>query len=147
MNISSDSVWYVTDSCTLTNLHAEKGGKLLDINGKTVSVVQDDKTITEGDSAITVTVNGQYSTTVTTDSDNVLSEDYIDRSSFDSTYDTSTAFSTNQLQETETTSTPVSTFTRDKIPEPSSTLLYACVAGVCVIAGVLFCNIRKIKKH
>lgn len=150
MNISSDSVWYVTDSCTLTNLHIEKGGKLLDIHGKTVTVVQDDKTITEGDSDITVTVNGQYSTTVTTDSDNVLSEDYIDRSSFDSTYGTSTAFSTNQLQETETTSTPVSTFISDGISAQSShanTVLYACVAGVCVIAGVLFYNIRKFKKH
>lgn len=150
MNISSDSVWYVTDSCTLTNLHVEKGGKLLDIHGKTVTVVQDGKTITEGDSDITVTVNGQYSTTVTTDSDNVLSEDYIDRSSFDSTYGTSTAFSTNQLQETETTSTPVSTFTSDGISAQSShanTLLYACVTGVCVIAVVLFYNIRKTKKH
>lgn len=150
MNISSDSVWYVTDSCTLTNLHVEKGGKLLDINGKTVTVVQDDKTITEGDSTITVTVTGQYSTTVTTDSDNVLSTDYMDRSAFDSTYGTATAFSTNQLQETETTSTPVSTFTSDGISVQSShanTLLYACVAGVCVIAGVLFYNIRKFKKH
>ena len=150
MNISSDSVWYVTDSCTLTNLHVEKGGKLLDIHGKTVTVLQDDKTIAEGDSDITVTVNGQYSTTVTTDSDNVLSSDYMDRSSFDSTYGTSTAFSTNQLQETETTSTPVSTFTSNGISAQSfhaNTLLYACVAGVCVIAGVLFYNIRKTKKH
>lgn len=150
MNISSDSVWYVTDSCTLTSLHVEKGGKLLDIHGKTVTVVQNDKTITEGDSDITVTVNGQYNTTVTTDSDNVLSTDYMDRSAFDSTYGTATAFSTNQLQETETTSTPVSTFTSDGISVQSShanTLLYACVAGVCVIAGVLFYNIRKFKKH
>lgn len=150
MNISSDSVWYVTDSCTVTDLNVEDGGKLLDINGNTVTVVQDDKTITEGDSDITVTVTGQYSTTVTADSDNVLSTDYMDRSAFDSTYGTSTSFSTNQLQETESTSTPVSTFTSDEISAQSShanTLLYACVTGVCVIAGVLFYNIRKFKKH
>lgn len=150
MNISSDSVWYVTDSCALTNLNVEDGGKLLDINGNTVTVVQDGKTITEGDSTITVTVTGQYSTTVTTDSDNVLSTDYIDRSAFDSTYGTSTAFSTNQLQKTETTSTPVSTFTSDEISVQSShtkTIVYACVAGVCILAGILFYTIRKIKKH
>lgn len=150
MNISSDSVWYVTDSCALTNLNVEDGGKLLDINGNTVTVVQDGKTITEGDSTITVTVTGQYSTTVTTDSDNVLSTDYIDRSAFDSTYDTSTAFSTNQLQEAENISAPASTFTSDEISAQSShanTLLYTCVAGVCILAGILFYTIRKIKKH
>ena len=150
MNISSDSVWYVTDSCALTNLNVEDGGKLLDINGNTVTVVQDGKTITEGDSTITVTVTGQYSTTVTTDSDNVLSTDYIDRSAFDSTYGTSTAFSTNQLQKTETTSAPASTFTSDEISAQFShanTLLYSCVAGVCILAGILFYNIKKIKKH
>ena len=150
MNISSDSVWYVTDSCALTNLNVKDGGKLLDINGNTVTVVQDGKTITEGDSTITVTVTGQYSTTVTTDSDNILSTDYLDRSAFDSNYGTSTAFSTNQLQEAENTSTPVSTFTSDEISAQSShanTLLYACVAGICVIAGILFYNIRKMKKH
>lgn len=150
MNISSDSVWYVTDSCAVTYLNMEEGGKLLDINGNTVTVVQDGKTITEGDSTITVTITGQYSTTVTTDSDNVLSTDYIDRSAFDSTYGTSTAFSTNQLQEGENTSTPASTFTSDEISAQSShanTLLYTCVAGVCILAGILFYTVRKIKKH
>lgn len=60
--ISSDSVWTVTGDSVLTNLY--NAGKIVDENGKTVSIVGSDGTIyVKGDSEYTVTVEGYSSST------------------------------------------------------------------------------------
>ena len=92
INVSSDSTWVVTESCTVSSLNVEDGGKIVDEDGNTVSIVVDGKTVVEGDSDITVTVEGDYSTTVETDEDNEVSTDTVDRSAFDDYYGTSTQF-------------------------------------------------------
>lgn len=56
LNISEDSTWVVTKNSTLTALTLS--GKIIDENGKTVSVVGSDKTVyISGDSNLTVTVD------------------------------------------------------------------------------------------
>ena len=93
VNISADSKWVVTEDTTISALNAEDGAEIVDESGKTVTIVANGKTVVEGDSDITVTVEGDYSTTVTTGETNEISSDYIDRSDFDSYFGTSTSFS------------------------------------------------------
>ena len=92
VNVDKTSTWVVTESCTVSNLNVADGGKVIDANGKTVTVVADGKTVVEGTSDITVTVEGTYSTSVTTSNANKLASKTIDRSEFDDKYGTSTAF-------------------------------------------------------
>ncbi len=84
INVDSTSTWTVTADSTITNLNVEDGGKIVDGNGKTVTIIANGKTVVKGDSDITVTVTGEYGTTVTTDEANEISEDYIDRTDFNS---------------------------------------------------------------
>lgn len=95
VNISSDSTWVVTKDTTISALNAESGAKIVDEDGKTVTIKADGKTVVKGDSDITVTVTGSYSTKVSTSDANELSTDTIDRSDFDSYYGTSTTFGKN----------------------------------------------------
>lgn len=144
MNISSDSTWVVTGDSTITNLNVEEGGKVVDSNGKTVTIIANGKTVVEGDSEYTVTVTGTYGTSFETTEANELTTDYIDRSEFDSTYNLSTTFSTNGsvkdvASTTETTSTPSTT------EESNNTLLYVGVGVVAaaIILGALFISKKK----
>lgn len=95
VNVDSDSTWVVTADTTISALNAESGAKIVDKNGKTVTIVADGKTVVKGTSDITVTVTGSYSTSVTTSDVNEVSTDYIDRTDFDSYYGTSTTFGEN----------------------------------------------------
>lgn len=102
VSVSSDSTWVVTADTTITNLNAEDGAKIVDADGKTVTIVADGENVVEGDSDYTVTVSGTYSTNVTTDEDNetVISGNSgttaIDRSAFDEYYSTSTTYGSNK---------------------------------------------------
>lgn len=106
INVSSDSKWVVTADSTVTNLNVEDGGQVVDEDGKIVTIIANGETIVEGDSDITVTVSGTYSTSFETSDDNALSTDYIDRTDFDSAYNLSTTFGTNGTTETVTTAEP-----------------------------------------
>lgn len=102
VNVGSDSSWTVTGDSTVTNLNVADGGKVVDSDGKTVSVVADGTKVVSGDSAYIVTVTGAYSTTVSRTDDNQIQSASIDRSAFDSYYGTSTSFgssSTSSAQE------------------------------------------------
>ena len=92
VNLDGTSTWVVTADTTISNLNAEDGARIVDADGKTVTIVADGKTVVQGDSDLTVTVIGSYSTTVNTDSASEETTDYIDRSGFDSTFGTSTDF-------------------------------------------------------
>ncbi len=144
MNISSDSKWVVTDDSTVTNLNVEKGGKIVDADGKTVTIVNNGKTIVEGTSAYTVTVEGTYSTEFTTDEDNALSTEYIDRSGFDSTYNLSTTFNTNSTEATPSATTTSSSTTTE---ETNNTLVYvgAGIATIVVVGAIAYFLLKKKK--
>lgn len=92
VNISSDSTWVVTDDCTVSNLNAEDGAKIVDNNGKTVSIIKDNETLVKGDSSYSVTVNSSYSNKVETSTNQELQNASIDRSDFDKEYNIETAF-------------------------------------------------------
>lgn len=93
VNIDKTSKWVMTKDCTVSNLNVAKGGKIIDEDGKTVTVVANGKTVVKGTSSITVTVTGSYSATVKTTSTNRFSTDTINRTAFDKKFKTSTAFS------------------------------------------------------
>jgi hypothetical protein len=95
MNVSKDSTWTVTGSCSVKNLNCADGGKIVDKDGNTVTIKANGKTVVKGDSSYTVTVTGSYSTTVKTTSKTSLSTKVLSRSAFDKYYDTSTKFGTN----------------------------------------------------
>lgn len=95
VNVDSTSTWTVTESCTLSNLNAASGAKIVDASGNTVTIVAGGETVVEGTSDITVTVTGSYSTEVSTSDAQQVSDPSVDRSSYDSYYNTSTTL--NQL--------------------------------------------------
>lgn len=95
INVGSDSTWVVTKDCTISALNVADGGQVVDEKGNSVTIVVDGETVVEGTSDITVTVEGSYSTTVTTSDVNEESTSYIDRSAFDEYYGTKTDLSTN----------------------------------------------------
>lgn len=144
MNISSDSKWVVTADSTVTNLNVEEGGKIVDADGKTVTIVNNGKTIVEGTSAYTVTVEGTYSTEFTTDEDNTLSTEYIDRSGFDSTYNLSTTFNTNSTEATPSATTTSSSTTTEEI---NNTLVYvgAGIATIVIVGAIAYFLLKKKK--
>lgn len=144
MNISSDSKWVVTADSTVTNLNVEEGGKIVDADGKTVTIVNNGKTIVEGTSAYTVTVEGTYSTEFTTDEDNALSTEYINRSGFDSTYNLSTTFNTNSTEATPSATTSSSSTTTE---ETNNTLVYvgAGIATIVIVGAIAYFFLKKKK--
>ena len=94
VNVDEDSTWTLTEDTTVGTLNAAKGAKVVDQEGKTVSIVQDGKTVVEGDSDVTLTVS-KYTTKVKTSDSNKVSTDTIDRTDFDQYYKTTTAYGNN----------------------------------------------------
>lgn len=93
VNVGSDSTWVVTGDSTVTNLNVQNGGKVVDGNGKSVTIVAGGTTVVQGDSNVTVTVTGSYGTDFETGDANEIQGASIDRSAFDTRYGTSTEFS------------------------------------------------------
>lgn len=103
VNLDKDSTWVVTGDTTVFALNAEDGAQIVDEDGKAVTIVADGSTVVKGDSDLTITVTGSYSQTVTTSDANEISATTIDRSDFDDTYGTDTAFGTDGLKTSTTT--------------------------------------------
>ncbi|MDO4853845.1 MAG: adhesin [Coriobacteriia bacterium] len=99
INVDSTSTWTVTGNSTVSKLNVAKGGKVVDSDGKTVSIVANGKTVVKGDSDYTVTVTGSYSTKVKTSDANEVASANINRSDFDSYYSTTTTFNKNSSSE------------------------------------------------
>ena len=102
INVDSTSTWVVTEDSTVSNLTVADGGKVVDEDGNAVTIVADGETVVQGDSDLTVTVNGTYSTDYDSSGAGTLTTDTIDRSGFDDTYDTSTAFDMTQAETVKT---------------------------------------------
>ncbi|RSX53522.1 adhesin [Bifidobacterium goeldii] len=93
VNVDGTSKWVVTKNTTISALNVASGGKVVDSDGNTVTIVANGKTVVSGDSDVTVTVTGSYSTTVEAGSDTELATETIDRSDFDDQFGTSTSWS------------------------------------------------------
>ena len=92
VNVDGSSTWVVTEDTTISALNVASGGRIVDENGDTVTIVANGTTVVTGDSDVTVTVTGEYSTTVNAGSDTQLADETIDRSEFDSQFGTSTSW-------------------------------------------------------
>lgn len=97
VNVDKSSKWVVTKSTTVSNLNVEKGGKVVDSKGKTVTIKVNGKTKVKGNSEVVVTVNGKYSDTIKTSSKSSLSTRVLSREAFDKKYNVKTTFGTNKL--------------------------------------------------
>ena len=129
VNISSDSKWVVTQNCTVSNLNAEDGAQIVDSDGKTVTVVANGKTVVDGESDITVTVNNKYSNTVNTSDDQQLQQASIDRSEFDTEYATQTSFDGIS----ESGSLPAKTDSNDGSTKTKA-IVGGCLAAIVLVA-------------
>ncbi len=96
VNVESGSTWVVTADSTVSALNVEDGGKVVDADGKTVTVVANGETVVEGDSDLTVTVTGSYGTTVDASGAATAKTDdeKIDRSGFEETFGTGSTTTT-----------------------------------------------------
>ena len=95
VNVDAYSGWVMTADSTINALHLEKGGSIVDKDGKTVNIVANGKTVVDGDSDLTLTVTDSYDNEVSNNQDNTFSGTVIDRSDFDVTYETNTTFGSN----------------------------------------------------
>lgn len=95
VTVTKGSKWVVTGDCTVSSLNLASGAKLVDENGKTVSVVANGKTVVKGKSSVTVTVSGTYSTTASVPSSAKASGGTIKRTTFDEYFGTSTTMGEN----------------------------------------------------
>ena len=137
INISSDSKWVVTKDCNVSNLYAEDGAQVVDANGKTVSIVANGKTVVEGDSNITITVNNEYGSTFSTSQDQELQSATIDRSSYDSEYAVQTSFDgiseSGELSKAEQTNSNLSVSTTQAVIGGILAAL-VLIAIICIVA-------------
>ena len=102
VNVDAYSGWVMTADSTINALHLEKGGSIVDKDGKTVNIVANGKTVVDGDSDLTLTVTDSYDNEVSNNQDNTFSGTVIDRSDFDVTYETNTTFGSNAGAENNT---------------------------------------------
>lgn len=147
INVDKTSKWVVTEDSQVTNLNVASGGKIVDNEGKTVSVVVNGEKVVEGTGATTVTVSGAYTTQVNLDDTNQLSDPSIDRTAFDQHFQLATAFTnkTTTSESTKTSSENSSTAsTTNSIAssnqaaaasKKSNQYLWYGLAGVLVIVG------------
>ncbi len=154
VSVDGTSKWVVTGDTTISNLHAAEGAEIVDSEGKTVTIVNNGKTVVQGDSSITVTVTGTYDTEVTTSDANALSTDYIDRTDFDNTYSLSTTFGTNASGAVPTTAAATASTTSEKADteetaedteKSDNTVTFVLIgcAAVIVIGGIAFLSHKK----
>ncbi|WP_240544171.1 adhesin [Bifidobacterium sp. SO4] len=96
VNVDGTSTWTVTGDTTVSALNVADGGKVVDSDGNTVTIVANGETVVKGTGSVTVTVTGDYGTTLpdsATGEDTQLDTDLIDRSDFDDQFGTSTSWS------------------------------------------------------
>ncbi len=92
VSVDPTSTWVATLDSTVSNLTVADGGRVVDSEGKTVTVVAAGETKVKGDSSLTVTVSGTYSTSYDSSKAGTTNAEKIDRSSFDAAFGTSIAF-------------------------------------------------------
>ena len=143
VNLDSTSTWILTKDSTISNLNMEDGAKLVDSEGKTVTIVANGTTVVSGDSSLTLTVTGSYSTSFETSEVNTLTTDYVDRSDFDTYYNLSTAFDSDTTASTEDTTT--SEVTETTTANNDMTIYYV-IGGVVIVCAVIYLVMKK-KQH
>ena len=82
VNVGATSTWIVTADSTVSALNIADGAKIVDANGKTVTIIAAGQTVVTGESDVTVTVTGTYSTDYDESSAGSESTDTIDRSAY-----------------------------------------------------------------
>ena len=82
VNVGATSTWIVTADSTVSALNIADGAKIVDANGKTVTIIAAGQTVVTGESDVTVTVTGTYSTDYDESSAGSESTDTIDRSQY-----------------------------------------------------------------
>lgn len=88
VNIDGSSQWTVTADSTVSSLNVAEGAKVVDADGKTVTIVAGGQTVVQGDSGLTVTVTGSYSTDYDASEAGSLTSEAIDRTVYDDAFGT-----------------------------------------------------------
>ena len=88
VNIDGSSQWTVTADSTVSSLNVAEDAKVVDADGKTVTIVAGGQTVVQGDSGLTVTVTGSYSTDYDALEAGSLTSEAIDRTAYDDAFGT-----------------------------------------------------------
>lgn len=88
VNIDGSSQWTVTADSTVSSLNVAEGAKVVDADGKTVTIVAGGQTVVQGDSGLTVTVTGSYSTDYDASEAGSLTSEAIDHTAYDDAFGT-----------------------------------------------------------
>ena len=88
VNIDGSSQWTVTADSTVSSLNVAEDAKVVDADGKTVTIVAGGQTVVQGDSGLTVTVTGSYSTDYDASEAGSLTSEAIDRTAYDDAFGT-----------------------------------------------------------
>ena len=95
--VDGSSTWTVTANAHLSMLSVASGGRVVDADGNTVTVIAGGQTVVQGTSGVTVTVDGGYTSDFVMTSANELASETYDRSAFDEFFGTSTAWTMGQV--------------------------------------------------
>lgn len=95
--VDGSSTWTVTANARLSMLSVASGGRVVDADGNTVTVIAGGQTVVQGTSGVTVTVDGGYTSDFVMTSANELASETYDRSAFDEFFGTSTAWTMGQV--------------------------------------------------
>ena len=171
-NVDETSTWVVTADSTVTNLNVANGGQVIDEDGKTVSIMMNGDPLVEGDSDLTVTVLGAYSTNFDNNGMIEIANDKLaDRSGFDKELGLETAYTMElaaveepaeepaddaeatdaaeaaEAPAAEETTAPAEDKASDTAAAADNTALYVVlgVIAAAVIAGVAYYFIKKNK--
>ncbi len=113
MNLTSDTKWIVTKDTTIKSLNAASGSSITDSNGNTVTIkTSDGKTVVNGNSDITITTDS-YSTDDTSASAGTISEFTVDRTDFNTYYQSNGSSSSDNTSSGTDTSDNTTDSTKD----------------------------------
>ena len=137
VNIDGTSSWVVTDSCTISALNVASGAKIVDEDGKTVTIVANGQTVVQGDSGLTVTCDS-YSTGYDASDAGTLSDDLIDHTAFDEQMGTNTTWSMgDHSAATQASATSASASTDDEATTQSQPETNPIIAFFQWLGGLL----------
>lgn len=92
INVCPTSTWIVTQDCEVSDLNVKDGGRVVDADGRKVTVKRGDEVVVAGDSPYTVSVTGSYGTSFEVDATNELATDLLERGGFDNRFGVQTVF-------------------------------------------------------
>lgn len=136
VTVDSNSTWVVTGDSTVSSLSVASGGKIVDASGKTVTIVANGSTVVQGESSVTVTVEGDYSTTADLSGAVSVTENTIDSSDFESYYNITKSSASSTAATSSSTTSQASQSSTDTTQDSQSSWWDNLISAIKSFFGI-----------